>query len=230
MKLCSRCKQEKPATTEYFSKSARYGLQCWCKTCVNENRRQKYDEKLAYKGLKRRELPWYEFTGEIVTCRRCGVEKPLTVENFRPGNVEHNGSHIRKDCRECLNKERRDFVNKNPLTRAYSLFNLYRRNDREKGLYFDMTVEYLRDEIMSKPCAYCGSTEKVGADRKDNTLGHTIANCVPACQTCNFTRADRFTYQEMRRIIGPAVRKVKDRRGEEHLPTFPNRYDTGETK
>ncbi len=229
MKFCSRCKQYKPATTEYFSKSTRLGLQCWCKKCVNENRRQKYDEKLAAKGLTRRELPWYEFTGELVTCRRCGVEKELTEANFRPG-IKTNGSHIRKDCKECLNKERREFVNKNPLTRAYSMLTLYKRQDREKGLTCDMTVEYLRDEIMSKPCIYCGSTEKIGADRIDNTEGHTVYNCVPACQTCNFTRADRFTFMEMCRIIGPAVRKVKDRRGEEHLPTFPNRYDTGETK
>lgn len=230
MKFCSRCQQYKPATNEYFSKSARYGLQCWCKTCVNENRRQKYDEKLAAKGLTRRETPWYEFTGELVTCRRCGVEKPLTIDNFRPGTAEHNGAHIRKDCRECQNKERREFVNRTPRKRAYSLFNLYRRYDRERGLSFNMTVEYLLDEILSKPCVYCGSTEKIGADRIDNTEGHLTYNCVPACQTCNLTRADRFTFMEMCRIIGPAIRTVKDKRGVEHLPTFNNRYETGETK
>lgn len=230
MKFCSRCRQYKPATNEYFSKSARHGLQCWCKTCVNENRRQKYDEKLAAKGLTRRGAPWYEFTGELVTCRRCGVEKPLTIDNFRPGSVKSNGAHIRKDCRECLNKERREFVNRNPLTRAYSMLYLYRRQDSEKGLTCNISVEFLRDEIMSKPCTYCGSTEKVGADRIDNTVGHLTYNCVPACQTCNLTRADRFTFREMCRVIGPAIRKIKDQRGEEHIPSFPNRYETGETK
>lgn len=46
MKQCSRCKQEFPATREYFvaRSSSKDGLDSWCKECKRKNAKQKYDE------------------------------------------------------------------------------------------------------------------------------------------------------------------------------------------
>ena len=228
MKKCSRCGEDKPATTEYFSKSTRLGLQSWCKECVNANRKEKYDEKLKLQGKSRRESPWYVFTGKPVKCRKCGEIKPLTEENFRKGN-KSNGSHTRKDCRECLNKQRRELVNKDQRTRAYALLLGYKRADSGKGLICDLTLESVI-KLISQPCHYCGSTTKVGVDRIDNTSGHIVSNCVSCCQTCNLTRGHRFTFVEMVTEIGPAIKRIKAAREVSHIPSFPNRWPEGECR
>ncbi|MGL5395510.1 MAG: hypothetical protein ACRDBQ_09545 [Shewanella sp.] len=46
VKKCTKCKIEKPATTDFFAKASRRkdGLQCWCKSCKSERYQKEKDK------------------------------------------------------------------------------------------------------------------------------------------------------------------------------------------
>lgn len=84
--------------------------------------------------------------------------------------------------------------------------------------------EYITENIIGKPCRYCGVTGiLVGADRLDNAVGHTPDNIVPACAVCNITRSSTFTHSEMVEILGPAIALIRSRRASMGMepPTHP---------
>ncbi len=84
--------------------------------------------------------------------------------------------------------------------RINCLLSNYKRKDKKKGWTFDLTEEWMRKNIASKPCTYCGSTKLIGCDRIDNTIGHIKENCVPCCSICNAMRLNHFTTKEMKKI------------------------------
>lgn len=73
-----------------------------------------------------------------------------------------------------------------------------------------------------KTCHYCGSkliwlervnhdvSKHVGTnlDRKDNTKGYSVENCVACCGECNLTKGDRYTYEEFM-LLAPALKKIQ---------------------
>lgn len=70
--------------------------------------------------------------------------------------------------------------------------------------------EYLLFE--GTACRYCHfprPPKGCGLDRISNSIGYTLANCLPCCEECNLARNDFFTVEEMISIIGPAIRRVK---------------------
>ena len=44
------------------------------------------------------------------------------------------------------------------------------------------------EDIVRRPCLYCGSTHRIGIDRAQNHLHYTHANSVPCCASCNFMK------------------------------------------
>ena len=61
MKTCTKCKEEYPATTEYYhlGKNGEYGLRSWCKLCTRKKSQSYYQENkddYAKRGRLRREL------------------------------------------------------------------------------------------------------------------------------------------------------------------------------
>lgn len=74
----------------------------------------------------------------------------------------------------------------------------YKHSDKKKDLSNDITKDWLVSNILNKPCTYCGSIEQIGCDRIDNKQGHTKSNVVPSCSSCNTSRRDRLTVEEMK--------------------------------
>lgn len=77
----------------------------------------------------------------------------------------------------------------NPIrVRASYLIKNYRsmdkRANRGKG---DLTVQWIIDNIFSKPCTHCGKTgwDVIGCNRLDNSKPHTKDNVEPCCEECN---------------------------------------------
>ena len=75
----------------------------------------------------------------------------------------------------------------------------YKWGAKKKGRSFELTKEEFRS-LTKSPCVYCGSpaitvksVKKAtngtylynGVDRKDNSLGYTVANTQPCCGICN---------------------------------------------
>lgn len=100
-KPCSRCHIEKP--TSAFHKSTNltsYGkqLQPYCKTCINEYKRE---WRIARKALRpKRILP----QPTVKLCRECRIDKPITAFDsyHRKGRQQ-----LRSKCAECLRALRR---------------------------------------------------------------------------------------------------------------------------
>ena len=71
------------------------------------------------------------------------------------------------------------------------------------------------EALVAEPCHYCSFPHDrggVGLDRLDNEKGYLLDNVVSCCYECNVARSDHFTYEEMKNVLGPAIRSVKRRR------------------
>jgi hypothetical protein len=69
------------------------------------------------------------------------------------------------------------------------------------------------EAVVADPCYYCGLPNDVktciGMDRLDNAFGYVKGNVVSCCWDCNMARRDRFTVEQMKKFIGPAIREAK---------------------
>jgi len=152
-------------------------------------------------------------------CCRCKKEKDL--KDFNKQKRTKDG--YRYYCKECervylrvYRLNNREKILKNAAkyhlnNREKHLIKEYKRKDKDKNRENDLTFEWFKENISSKPCLYCGETEKIGADRIDNTKGHTKDNVVPCCYDCNTARSNNFTLEEMIRI-GKVIRAIKNDR------------------
>lgn len=89
---------------------------------------------------------------------------------------------------------------------------------RRKG--FDLSLGEYAD-MMVQPCAYCGGplTETgVSLDQKIPGAGYARDNIAPCCGVCNTAKNDYFTYGEMRDVVGPAIRQVRENREKNDTP------------
>ena len=94
-----------------------------------------------------------------------------------------------------------------------------------------ITKEVLRKQLRGRDgakCHYCGIEENdfldiwepfyggkrgriLEVDRKDNSLGYDVENCVLACAVCNNAKSDKFTYEEFKRV-GDVIKEIWQRR------------------
>lgn len=86
--------------------------------------------------------------------------------------------------------------------RENRMVRLYRHRDKKAGLSIcDFDDIWLHDNITNKPCIYCQSNHQVGADRIDNSKGHTKDNIVPCCKQCNLIRNQFFSHEGFKQIV-----------------------------
>lgn len=57
----------------------------------------------------------------------------------------------------------------------------------KKGVKFSLSLEQF-NEILSKPCVYCGSTLKTTVNRLETSEGYTEENSVPCCYKCSIMK------------------------------------------
>jgi hypothetical protein len=140
-------------------------------------------------------------------CKRCLVSRP--IGDF----PDRSGGYRRRTCRICETEvrvargyskdgpasvERRRLAKQkyerslrdNPDMRATAIFVDSRRSDRKHGRIFDLEKNHIADAI-ARGCSYCGNHNlMMTLDRKDNSIGHTRENVVPACCRCNLVRGE----------------------------------------
>lgn len=123
-----------------------------------------------------------------------------SIEEILFGRTKKRGSKIVKD-------------NKNNIRAKVSkMISSYKHKDKVNNVSIcDIDIDWMIENIINKPCYYCGDTHRIGCDRIDNSKGHTKDNVVPCCYECNCARNNNFSVEEMK-IIGEAIKKVKESR------------------
>lgn len=71
---------------------------------------------------------------------------------------------------------------------------------------------------MGKNCNYCEKIMKwqpygennpgFWLDRKDSKLGHMNGNLVVCCGLCNYTKTNRYTYEEFM-LLAPVLKQIR---------------------
>lgn len=161
---------------------------------------------IEYDGKRLTLREWAEYYGISVRSIRIRYyrhRKEYTPEQLIFGIRHNRGSKTAKDAKD---------EGVNPRAKASKMLSQYRTIDRKNGYELcDMSIDWMLENIISKPCHYCGDTRRIGCDRIDNTKGHTKDNVVPCCIECNSARNNYFTYDEMRRL-GKTIAEIKKAR------------------
>lgn len=126
----------------------------------------------------------------------CGQHKSILSKELKSGTTLSCG---------CLRDEKIRLVNlKRPYEHAYNRL-LHTASLRNQKVA--ITYEDFLNFVSQKTCHYCLNhvlwsecrNDKMGGyniDRKDNTVGYTLNNCVVCCARCNFGKNNIFSYDE----------------------------------
>lgn len=150
-------------------------------------------------------------------CRARDTERRRERIASEPGYKEHlrelskswrqnNREKSRELCRRHQSKARltveykeRSKLKKREIKSRYSFTKGFcKRTGREFALTLE---EYAK--IITSPCTYCGKSMSeetgVGLDRIDNdSRRYDVTTVLPCCGSCNMTRGDRLTVEEMK--------------------------------
>jgi hypothetical protein len=154
--------------------------------------------------------------GSLRVCTDCKSPKP--IEEYRWINRKDriprkNGKTGRvtrcriKRCRSCVCIRDNE---KLAAKQARWMLKNYRKRDRKQG-FVPTDLDYKTvEELISKPCFYCGETEiTMTLDRIDNSLGHVRSNVNPACFRCNVFRG-AMPYEAWI-LISKGMREARER-------------------
>lgn len=160
----------------------------------------------------------FEYNGQVKSLKEWCLEYDLALHGVRlryfrnkdysPHEILFGKAPKRKKPKI---KDRREHEAQGLKDKASKMMSAYRHKDRKKGIRVDplFTPQWLLENILMKNCCYCGTDKNVGADRLDNSKGHSLENIVPCCYRCNTVRQDHFSYEEMLKI-GKFIRENID--------------------
>lgn len=150
IKICTKCGEELPATTEYFAKNkmGKYGLYSICKICMN-------CKETCDENCKKYNKEYHENKLKITkTCTKCGKELPATIEYFHK-----NGKILKSDCKICNNIKRKTWHINN---REYVIKENKKRYNKNKHIQYQMHKRWRTEnkelankyarELMAKKC------------------------------------------------------------------------------
>lgn len=90
------------------------------------------------------------------------------------------------------------------LAGKWTVFKSYKGGTLSKDDFMDI--------LSDGKCHYCRLSIVGGSyslDRKDNKRGYSKKNVVPCCKFCNYAKYTLFTYEQMKKFIGPAIREAR---------------------
>lgn len=162
---------------------------------------------LEYNGEIHSFKEWAEITGSSLHGIKLRYYR-REQHNYSTEEILYGRKHLR-NSKKPLDK---GSTKVSIRAKASKMIASYRHKDKSLGLSIcDITIPWMIDNILTKPCVYCGDTQRVGCDRIDNSKGHTKDNVVPCCVECNAARNNYFTYEEMV-VLGQTIREIKSKR------------------
>lgn len=187
---------------------AKYGEEAWALESArrSEYMKQYYNTNKEY--LKQYNKQWREEHCDYG--KQWREEHPDYDKQWYQDNIEKRRQYS-KDHKE----ERKEYFKQyrgTQLGRANNFKSAYISKDKKKGFSTDQVVDedWIIENIFGSSCIYCGESDwqKLGADRIDNTKGHTPDNCVCACFICNSERQDKYSVEEFKEYRRTHPRKL----------------------
>lgn len=161
-----------------------------------------------------------------INCKNCNKEFDVSESRFRTDTVNPGPSSVCPNCRNEQNRSSEQHRRLDPLyvdkrlsyykgkMRQYNIeeryepFQVYKpsmdiisvqNSALQRNIFFDNDAIDEMTEVMDNACYYCNyrnGDALSGLDRKDSSVGYTLANIVPCCGNCNFVKGamnqDRF--------------------------------------
>lgn len=216
-KRCSVCGQQLPATPEFFhrSKATSSGLCGTCKECAKQRSRQWHaDHKAEASARARRYYAEHRDSLKANARKYYGSNQETKKQYSRQYYADNRETIVeqRKDYRRRTKAESeqrvRDWCAANPERRR-AIANRYgktdkghvarlRRRAREHTLLDAFTADDWRACLTwwHDACAYCGAAGNLAADHfiplaSTDCPGTVPENMLPACKSCNSSKADR---------------------------------------
>ena len=187
--------------------------QLLCDACLEKNRIK--ENKQYHQRLEQQDI-----------CLTCGLKLEEKVKDLR------HKRELQK-CESCAEKHRnyeiqrdntrvqRNFKveKKKSLSRHY---NEYRRSAYIRNLLFQLSEKDF-EEIVSKPCVYCGhykEDEAVGIDRINSEKHYQLGNVVPCCEMCNIMkgRLSINDFIDKVKLIYNNIENIKKIKESDNLP------------
>lgn len=148
-------------------------------------------------------------------CSSCGLEwTPRDTKNDTGRKQCHacRNTRIARWKREHYDPARKAEANRTAAARYAFLVQAAKRAKQP----LTVTPEQ-HQALLAQPCHYCGlplNETGTGLDRREPGGPYSLDNVVPACWFCNAKKAHLFTYDEMRAVLGPAIRQIRLNRGQ----------------
>jgi len=191
VRACSKCKQEFPATLEYFHKdnSVKIGLKRMCKKCACELKNERYkNSSEEYKNNNHVVAKIYRDSHK--------EQIKINMAEWRTNNKEviaGEWQRYYKINKNELRDNKKIWVDNNRCkTRIYT----QRRRAKKKSLPNTLTFIQWEDmkEHFDNKCVYCGRTLRLYQDHfiplsKGGEYTHN--NILPTCQSCNSSKSNK---------------------------------------
>jgi len=194
-KFCTTCIKEFPICQFVGEKSGetKTCLDCRSNNKIQDKKRDKeHRNKLARKNNEKPERKevkkeWAENNYEKVALKIMNYRHRKMEEN-QEGYLANNAEQAKK-WRE-NHQEKMLELNENKKNSKEINYSNYKRNAEYKKLEFTISFEEYSN-VVTKECHYCGVIQEKGfngIDRKDQSVGYIIDNCVSCCKMCNYMK------------------------------------------
>ena len=123
---------------------------------------------------------------------KCNIEECLREVRCK-GLCHKHYNHV--IYHKTIEKQRQ--YDKSPERRFKKFLSYCKRESIPTNLTFDKWMSIIKDN----KCHYCPNelpTHGSGLDRKCPTIGYFEYNVVSCCETCNFTKRDKFSHIEFK--------------------------------
>lgn len=159
----------------------------------------------------------------VYLCCLCGKE--CKIEKKRLDKPPFTGR-----CKKCISR-RKPFE---------SLYKDFIWKSKKRNLSNDISYDQFLTFTSKSNCFYCddlipwqmygvqfAQSRGYFLDRKDNDKGYSLDNCVVCCKNCNFTRANRYTFEEFCLFI-PVLKQISKNRESIRSRIPKSEFDIGE--
>jgi len=194
----------------YCSKQCQYAasnkkVHIKCKNCGKDTIVNRSREKSAM--YCSRECKWDFARQSRAVSRKCyHCKQILDASKFY---VLKHKTHIERVCIDC-----RRIQSKSRSRSRHGRYASSMHIAKRRSLEWNLSIEEYYDLLSSNKCHYCDDPLQetgTGLDRIDNNKGYILGNVIPCCSSCNITRFDNYSYEEML-VLSKTIKIIKQSR------------------